>query len=112
MIDENIGFLFPLNLTLGYSLNSNKFNNEKININTLSFSSSYSIFKDWIATAGINYSKEPNVNKTGIYLNANFPVWVLGKMDIRAEQNILKDQQIKTNNYNEFIIRTTFSSQW
>lgn len=110
---ETISFKFPLSLSMGYSFTKTKSSDIITNLNSVDFSGGYTFFDKWQNSAGINYSKESAGNKKfGIYFSSSIPISSIGTFDLRLEKNLYKDLIASTNNYDEFLLRATLSSNW
>jgi hypothetical protein len=110
---ETISFRFPFSLSLSYGFTTTKVQSITSNINSYDISGTYTFFNKLQNTGGVDYSNETGNNrKIGIYYSVSIPVSVLGTFDLRVEKNIYKENVLTSNNYDEFIMKATFSSKW
>jgi hypothetical protein len=109
LINEAVSFLFPLSLTLGYGFTANSVLNTDFRISNYNFGATYSLLEGWTVSAGIDYATESTGgDKIGLSLSTRFPVWVLGDMEITAQNNRFKNTIGGIGNFDEFILRAVF----
>lgn len=111
-INEMISFAFPLGVELGYTLNNNKVNDESTSLSTFDIAVSYPLIVNLDAKAGINYSIEKNSNKAGFKLDLSYKIAKYGTLTFSAHNNVYNDRIIASNKYNEFVISSSFITQW
>ena len=111
--NESLNFRFPLTLAGSVSLSNADYSRETSRIISFDFNGSYRAFKKWRNRIGLRLSKqEGNNNKTGFYLTSSIPVWKMGDLNLQAEQNFFRDNVESVKDYDEFVLRVTFSKTW
>ncbi len=112
-LNEAISFRFPLTLSSSISLNKTNYSGKTSQILSFDLNGSYRAFKKWQNTFGLRLSnQEGQDKKTGFYLISSFPVWKIGDVNLRAEQNFFRDSEVPTKDYDEFILSVTISRRW
>jgi len=113
IVSNDLSFVkFPLSFagSVGYTFN-NAIN--KSHIFALDLSSSYTLFKIMNTTLGFNYKSERNRNhKIGIHFSTSVPIWELGELYLRAEQNFYREKIFEYGNNDELILNISFSKDW
>ena len=112
-LNETVSFRFPLTVSSSISLSKTDSSGEISQILSSNFNGSYRAFRKWQNTFGLRLSNQGGQDKkTGFYLISSFPVWKMGDMNLRAEQNFFRDSEEPTKDYDEFILRVTISRRW
>ena len=112
-LSENVNFKFPLSLAGAVSLSMSEYSGIKSDILTLTFNAAYRAFKKWRNTLGVRYSDQDGDQiKTGIFWSSKLPVWKLGDLDLRVEENFYRDKELSDNDYDEFVLKVTLTKNW
>jgi|GEM_PF-618879 len=113
-LTQSISFKFPLSISAAIGMvqtSSGIITYDRII--TFQFTGDYIVSKMLQVSAGANIDSEKDKNnKLGIYLSSRLQILKHISVDLRAEQNNIKDNVLTTNNYKEFIFRSTISANF
>ena len=113
MLNQSLSFSIPLTLGASFGLTQSKLFQDYSKITFFDLNASYVLFNVWQNTFGISHAKELNRNnKFGVYLNSVWQLPVIGSLGLRIEKNLYKDNVQGSNNYDEFILKATITSNW
>jgi hypothetical protein len=113
IISNDLSFVnYPLSFagSIGYTFN-NAIN--KSHILSFDLSSSYTFFNIMNTSLGFNYTSERNKNhKIGIHFSTSLPIWEIGELYLRAEQNFYREKIFEYGNNDELILNISISKDW
>ncbi|MCX6244854.1 MAG: hypothetical protein NTU98_09130 [Bacteroidetes bacterium] len=113
-LNQEIAFKFPLSLVAGVSFTQSGYSGINQNILLLTISGTYSAFRNkWQNSLGVKYSNQDyEQDKLGFFLNSRIQLWSKGDLDIRVEKNTFHDSLLASNNFDEWIVQSTFIVKW
>lgn len=82
-------------------------------VSTVDFNGSYTLFNAWNNTIGLRMSQQDNgESKNGFYFMAKFPAWKFGDMQIRADQNLYRQDNFADGDFDETIVQIFLTKHW
>ena len=96
--------------SIGYTFNDAITNSH---IYSFDLSSSYTFLNIINTSLGFSYKSEKNRNhKIGIHFSTSVPIWEIGELYIKAEQNFYREKIFEYGNNDELILNISFSKDW
>ncbi len=112
--NQNVYFRFPLTIALSLNLSDLSYEAfEDYQSLYVDAAVGYTFFEELTVSLGTIIAREgDNSQRSGLFATADFPLWVLGRMELRADQTVYEDDLITANSYDEFMLRATLTSNW
>ncbi|MFC2092358.1 hypothetical protein ACFLSV_00520 [Bacteroidota bacterium] len=113
VLSDNLTFTkIPLSFagSFGYSFNDAFSNSLLLSVD---LSGTYTLFNKMNNTLGFSFTNERDLShKIGYYFSTSVPLWELGELYLRAEQNLYREKVFEYGNRNDFIFTATISKSW
>ena len=113
VLSDNLTFTkIPLSFagSFGYSFYDAFSNSLLLSVD---LSGTYTLFNKMNNTLGFSFTDERDLShKIGYYFSTSVPLWELGELYLRAEQNLYREKVFEYGNRNDFILTATISKSW
>ncbi len=105
--------LGPLGINLGYTFYDQERLADPLDIHSVDVSASYTAFDLWTSTVGVNYSKETGQGSLlRIHGGTAFPLWLLGTLDVRLENNQYEGGLLAASDFNQSRLSISLIRTW
>lgn len=112
-LSEGLSFDIPLNISASVNVIHSDYVNDYSRILSFDGSIGYTLEDVWSNTIGFSTGVEKDKNrKRMFYLSTSFNIIKNVTFDIKAEKNLYTDWISSTNNFDEFLIRGTVTTNW
>ena len=112
-LSEGLSFDIPLNISASVNVINSDYVNDYSRILSFDGSIGYTLEDVWSNTIGFSTGVEKDKNrKRMFYLTTSFNIIKNVTFDIKAEKNLYTDWLTSSNNFDEFLIRGTVTTNW
>ena len=113
VLSNNLTFSkIPLSFTGSFSYTFNDASSNSL-ISSVDLAGTYTFFNRMNNTLGFSFTNERDLShKIGYYFSTSVPLWELGELYLRAEQNLYREKVFEYGNRNDFILTATISKSW
>ncbi|CAN0591875.1 unnamed protein product, partial [Laminaria digitata] len=105
--------LANMGLNLSYSFYDQSRLADPLDIHSIDVSGSFTAFEFWTSTLGVNFSKETGQGTLlRIHGGTTFPLWLLGTLDVRLENNQYKGGLLQAFDFNQSRFSVALIRTW
>ncbi|MFK7846158.1 MAG: hypothetical protein AB8G77_12735 [Rhodothermales bacterium] len=105
--------LANMGLNLSYSFYDQSRLADPLDIHSIDVSGSFTAFEFWTSTLGVNFSKETGQGTLlRMHGGTTFPLWLLGTLDVRLENNQYKGGLLQASDFNQSRFSVSLIRTW
>jgi hypothetical protein len=111
MVNQSIGFDFPLSFSVTGGLASTRIDTTTTKLVNIDCSGSYTAFEVWQNTIGVSLTRDA-VKRTSFFFNSSVPLGQIATLTASFEKTSFDDPASPANNFNEVVFRFMLSRSW
>lgn len=112
-LNESVTFRIPLTIFGTFSLCQTEYSEEQDDLHTIALGGSYFAFGRWRNALGVEWTSMKDKNDlVGFYWRSSYPVGWAGRLEVHLRNNAYRDDADDSNDYDEWVFRSTLMTNW